>query len=607
MKKKWVKRILALGAAAMMLMGSMTAMAAETLMDAEISVATRDYYKELIGNGAPDAATIKITKTVSEGGTSTGTPIKGVEFKILKVGDIAQIKRGNTTEMAYGIKTDLATAINLAADYIYNGYSYVKDYKLINTALQTKKPEDLSSHLASAQAVATGENGVADFGSANEYGLYLAVETSVANAEVKGDTGTWEPISITKKQYPYVFSAPINNPDKTWSAIVNATAKNETGTGDIDKQIVTAYNGPGNMIVTNTQVEPSPNVEALNKTDVTSVGDVVEFKLVSDIIDLKESKDDASVKLSKYIISDSICEGITLPDDFNDTNMKILVHDQSYTIGGDTADCTVVVNKDSTIQGSPITTGSNFEITFNETGLDKLTAQAKSENNYKVWVYYTATVNEKAVVGPTGNLNAVKLKFATEGGNDIDTGWREVKEFIFNMKAMKLFNGEAGDATDINQVKFKLYEDENCTTPLKVTGSDGAYTYSGNVEELTLKNDGTLSIKGVPTGMDLWLKETETAAGFNKLEKPVKVRLEALQTGDTYTGYLNKSETKVNDATVITGDTATEVAFTVNNTSGFRLPTTGGMGATIFAAIGILIVALGGVFYFVSSRKSGKR
>ena len=51
----------------------------------------------------------------------------------------------------------------------------------------------------------------------------------------------------------------------------------------------------------------------------------------------------------------------------------------------------------------------------------------------KVYVYYTATVNSGAVVGEAGNPNKVKLTFQAGQSHEIDTTWKEVKEFILIM------------------------------------------------------------------------------------------------------------------------------------------------------------------------------
>ena len=52
-------------------------------------------------------------------------------------------------------------------------------------------------------------------------------------------------------------------------------------------------------------------------------------------------------------------------------------------------------------------------------------------------------------------------------------------------------------------------------------------------------------------------------------------------------------------ATLVRDDTA--VTLAVNNTSGFQLPATGGMGAWIFAILGVLVI--GGVTFYVITRK----
>lgn len=223
----------------------------------------------------------------------------------------------------------------------------------------------------------------------------------------------------------------------------------------------------------------------------------------------------------------------------------------------------------------------------------------------EVYVYYTATVNSVAIVGEAGNPNKVKLTFQAGQSHEIDTTWKEVKEFIFGMEANKLFdNAQKNDLAE--KVRFKLYTDKDCTQGVVVTGDNGDYVYSGSGEATELKLDGNskLYIKGVPTGVDLYLKETATSTGYNILKEPVKVNLvPAFDANVTteYTGLLSDDST-VNGtaATLVRDDTA--ITLAVNNTSGFQLPTTGGMGAWIFAILGVLVIG-GGVTFYVITRK----
>lgn len=582
---------------------SMTASAdAVALDESKVTIADTEYYKGIIGKDAPDTADINIGKFVettdADGNAiaDTNNPVKDVVFSTVKIGDIFQVEDGTTTLMTYGITKTLADKIaengkTIEADYTVTvdgtEYVLVKDYQKINTALMGTYPEYYKEIINRAVSEKTGEDGYARF-SGMEYGLYLVVESSVAEAEIKDAEGNWNWITITRKQAPYVVSAPIYDVDKGWLAEINATAKNVTGTADIDKKIVRSYDGTLGYA----------DGEVLNDTDITNVNDVVEFKFISKVPDLTDSKDNTAIDIDKYVITDAISEGLTLPE-FSAENIVITdKNNVSYTFG---KDYTVAKGVDVGTEGYE--RGSTFSITFTPYGLEKLTNLAKAMSDGEVYVYYTATVNSNAVVGVEGNPNKVKLTFQAGQSHEIDTTWKEVKEFIFGMEANKLFdNAQKNDLAAA--VRFKLYTDEACTKGIVVTGDKGNYVYSGSGEATELKLDGNsqLYIKGVPTGVDLYLKEIVTSKGYNILKEPVKVNLVPAKGNDgEYTGVLaNTSKVNGTDANLTAGNTA--VTFAINNTSGFRLPATGGMGAWIFAILGVLVIG-GGVTFYVITRK----
>jgi LPXTG-motif cell wall-anchored protein len=171
------------------------------------------------------------------------------------------------------------------------------------------------------------------------------------------------------------------------------------------------------------------------------------------------------------------------------------------------------------------------------------------------------------------------------------------------------------DDTTRSAVKFKLYQDADLTQGVKLKGQDGTYTYNGTgaaneATEISLYNNSKFSIKGVPTtnetigsSVTLYLVET---AGYNKLAEPIKIVLKAATVNAAeeadYSGYLDNGGTTVNSKQVFTSGNNTTVTFTVDNTSGFRLPQTGGMGIWMFVIAGILVIAAG-IFYYRKSKK----
>ena len=614
MRKKWFKKLGAAFCAAVLSISclNLTAFAAgETITSFE----TEDY-KAMTGlpnnNG-----TLRITKKLSDvDGTSFGTgdkEINGVEFSIAKVGEYATVVDANgKTSVMIGINQTLATnVLTLTGNELKKGgyiYLTADQYNAINSGLQGKSVKELKRYLDGSvlpkETGADGEDGVAKFENL-DFGIYLVLETNVANATVDGN-----PIAFSQKQYPYIVSVPIYIDGEGWNAIVDARAKNESDTVDITKKIV------------RNSSTLTKNVGAYD-TDVTHVGDTVEFTLTADVPKL----DANAGSIDSYEINDVISKGLTLPETFSDTNIYIVdglgieydlgTHFTITKPNNDDPDIAAEFSK----QNSPYVGGSSFTIVFTETGREKLTnvAQNAADDAKFVRVSYTATVNENAVVGPTGNPNEVQLQYAAGGSQEISTDWDEVTEFIFTMEGTKTFDGSAtNDDTTRSAVKFKLYQDADLTQGVKLKGQDGTYTYNGTgaaneATEISLYNNSKFSIKGVPTtnetigsSVTLYLVETATAAGYNKLAEPIKIVLKAATVNAAeeadYSGYLDNGGTTVNSKQVFTSGNNTTVTFTVDNTSGFRLPQTGGMGIWMFVIAGILVIAAG-IFYYRKSKK----
>ena len=119
--------------------------------------------------------------------------------------------------------------------------------------------------------------------------------------------------------------------------------------------------------------------------------------------------------------------------------------------------------------------------------------------------------------------------------------------------------------------------------------------FAGWVEEssgtiLKSDNNGFFSVTGLDDGT-YYLKEIKAPEGYNTLTSPVKVVISA----NTNNGQNRSGETtdlttiniSVNDADPTNGNVANgTVSIEVENNAGATLPSTGGMGTTLFYVIG---------------------
>lgn len=606
MRKKWFKKLgAAFCAAAIAISGmSLTAFAAGE----EIEVFTDAEYQNLAGlQSDVTTGTINVEKRISTVNDAAGTdwtnklPVKGAKMAVVKVGQYATVTETNgTVKTMIGIKEDLVTAVlrdkidEMIHDDI-NGYYYMP-YDLYDDFHEAMKKEGnklnnnvvVENLIDGATKVNTNGSGIASFTDLS-FGIYLVAEDSVTTAQVQKN-GKWENILFSKKQYPYIVSLPFSE-DGTWTTTVNAKAKNEESPVDVDKMIERDSN-----TLTGERDHQS-------KTDVTHVGDTVEFTLITDVPMIESHEG-----VQSYVITDEISAGYTLPGTFTADDIKITdSKGQPYTFGTDYK----VGQADGATDSKYAKT---VTITFEETGRDNIKKLAHiNGGNQKVYVSYIVKVNENAVVGTAGNPNRVKLKLAAAGSGNIETGWKHVTEYIFTMEGTKTFDGNP-NAGNAEHVRFKLYLDADCTNGVVLTGVDGEYTYNGTgtpeeATEISLSDTSTFSVKGVPVtnenegqSVTLYLKETATAAGYNKLAKVIPITLTAnIVADDAYDGTLSAGTVNGGDATLNADNDG--ITFTVNNTSGFQLPSTGGMGIWMFVVGGILVIAFG-IFYYRRSKKS---
>jgi fimbrial isopeptide formation D2 family protein/LPXTG-motif cell wall-anchored protein len=190
---------------------------------------------------------------------------------------------------------------------------------------------------------------------------------------------------------------------------------------------------------------------------------------------------------------------------------------------------------------------------------------------------YTATVNELAVVNEA-ETNKAHLDY--DNFTSVDTDPTEIKTFGFDLQKTDGTNALAG-------VKFTLQNSANeyYTEPSDDESVDED-RFVATKYEVTTPEDGKITFAGLAVGT-YTLTETETVTGFNLLTGPITVTV-AADGSVTFSGD---------------GQTANGTTVTVVNQQGSVLPSTGGMGTTIFYAIGAILVIGAGVV-LVSRRRA---
>lgn len=346
-----------------------------------------------------------------------------------------------------------------------------------------------------------------------------------------------------------------------------------------------------------------------------NIGDTVYFELTGT---LPENLD-SYVKYS-YQFHDRLSDGLTFKND-----VKVTIDGADYT-----NDFTVIYkNEDNEEQFSD---DCNLHISCN----DLLAIKDKSGNaavnkDSRIVVTYTATLNSDAVVGNPGNENKVSLEYSNNPYDD-GTGKTpddEVVVFTFGLSVDKVDaatkDDNGGYTTRLKDAEFVLYrvaadeKNEYVKYKTKTVGTEVQQRVSGWItdskEGSVLKSDenGNFKLYGLDAGI-YYLKETKAPDGFNLLKNPIKIDIKAVYGVDQDTGKkvitgLTATVTVSGEEnpTTNTGDPGNgTVSLIVENNSGIELPSTGGMGTTIFYAVGVVLIIGAAVVYLMIRRKNAR-
>lgn len=551
MKKNVLKKFAAAALAAATVMSSMSVMAfADEGTTEEKGSVTITKYMSNTGAGE----TLLPENYTGVAPTEEGnTLLQGVQFAYVEVGERVQVdtagENSSQTETQYKVKNaDFLEAIGLDKTKVNTNFTQTE----LNTAIKTKKTDTIAFVKANAMDAnkksTAAESGEVKFDNLSLYKLYVFAETDATKAALASDEN--KKVNVTKVSVPFLVSLPFTGKDGKTVTDLKVYPKNSTGEDKIDKEIVEG---------TNEKVSTTANIGATINYKVTYEIPVGENGLES------------------LVVTDKMSKGLTFGNSVEVKNGTTTVAQENYTM-------------DSPTDTDGITT---ITITFNKDYYETL-GQNTTQN---FTITYTATLNDKAVLGQSGNTNDVFVTYKNTGDIDRNTEHKNTKVFTYGIDLLKNGEGEK----KLSGVTFALTDESDKEVYVAKKTPNDFYTPGGKSNEVTTDANGRIYIRGLKPGT-YKLTETKTNAGYVLLKDPVVIVIkDDNATGGAEAFVGSKPVTMQNDQKN-SGSKTAEVPLTVVNSKGFDLPVTGGRGIALFTIVGIAIVAAAGSLLFMRKR-----
>lgn len=287
----------------------------------------------------------------------------------------------------------------------------------------------------------------------------------------------------------------------------------------------------------------------------------------------------AQAGAANYVFHDKMSEGLTFE-----------------SVTGVALNETAVDSKYYKVETEGLTDGCTFEVVFTQDFCNTLNA------NDKIVISYTATLNEDAVVGLPGNPNESKLSYGESssasgepGEPSGETPPSETITYTWDVDVLKYANGD--ESKVLAGVEFVLLNSDKSKVAVVSNGklvewddvpaAEGGSIPWPNGATLTTNGSGKIEIDGLDADT-YYLREIKALDGYNILSSDFKIEI--------------KGATKVEGS-----DTPTYSTFVakVENKSGIELPSTGGIGTTLFYVVGGALVIGAAVLLVVRRRAAG--
>lgn len=392
-----------------------------------------------------------------------------------------------------------------------------------------------------------------------------------------GTVSDSNPLTVTTGYYLIKDNGPVGNGEDYSLYVVQVvgptTISPKVGTTTSDKKVKDTNDSAANST---TDWQDSADYD---------IGDAVPFKLSATI-----AQDYANYTHGyKLTFRDKEDAGLN----FNASSVKVYVDGKEITSG-----FTVVTEN--------LGDGCTFEVRF--ANLKEITSVHAGS---VISVEYTSTLNNQAVIGSAGNKNTSHVTY-TNNPNDEQAGENGktpddvVIVFTYQTIVNKVTKNPAYDASKDTEKKGTDSDGNKEFIPLKGAGftlykKNASGTYEAVGSELKGKDMTTFTWSGLDDG-DYKLVETTTPSGYNTIPD---IEFTITATHDVSSD--NPTLISLSGGDKFTGVISTDVvSANIENQSGAQLPSTGGIGTTIFYVLGSVLVIGAAVLLVTKKRMSTK-
>ena len=335
-----------------------------------------------------------------------------------------------------------------------------------------------------------------------------------------------------------------------------------------------------------------------------AIGDTVNFEIDTKIPSYSKSYTEVMVK-----ITDTMGKGLTLADP---ANLVVKVNNAEVKAGDDTFTYTEANDR------------KRFEISF-------ASAYALAHSGEAVVVTYDAVLGEDAGLNFDANDNTVKLEYTNDPSGETNEIEDKTYTYTFGIDS-KLFGQGSEEWNKVTEELLKTGEwikvEENgeiVEKPGPLKGAEFTLTNDETKKAYTAISDenGHLAFTGLDAGK-YTLQETKAPEGYslNDAKIPVEITTNYNEDGTlaSYVIKVNGENTSTYEATYSKDKVVTNIVCKPNendwsdvsdtheikNTKLSALPSTGGIGTTIFTVGGCAIMIIAAGLYFATRRKSAK-